>query len=174
MKIYLSPALILLFLFLFSLSISAQTSGIEECGFHPTPQQIQQVENDADYQKARQDYLYNSSQRALPPLTYIPIKAHITRTNSGIGGLTVAQLNSALANMNSYYLNAGMQFYLCDGVNYINNDLYYNFNQTSEAAMHAAHGVANAINIYFCNSVTSSGGSALCGYAYFPGGLILF
>jgi PKD repeat protein len=170
MKIYLSPALILLFLFLFSLSISAQTSGIEECGFHPTPQQIQQVENDADYQKARQDYLYNSSQRALPPLTYIPIKAHITRTNSGIGGLTVAQLNSALANMNSYYLNAGMQFYLCDGVNYINNDLYYNFNQTSEAAMHAAHGVANAINIYFCNSVTSSGGSALCGYAYFPGG----
>lgn len=142
----------------------------QTCGFQPTQQQIDALENNPDFQERLRYFTQNYHQRALQPINYVPIKAHIVRTSGGTGGLTVAQLNSAITNMNNYYLNANMQFYLCDGINYIDNNTYYDYNQNDETALHGAHGVNNLINIYFCNTVTSSGGGSLCGYAYFPGG----
>jgi len=139
------------------------------CGFQPTRQQIQEVENNPAYQQARQNFLQNYNNRALQPINYVPIKAHIVRTSSGTGGLTVAQLNAAITNMNNFYVNANMQFYLCGGINYIDNSTYYNFDASEETALHSAHGATDLINIYFCDNVTS-GASNLCGYAYFPGG----
>jgi|GEM_PF-2620661 len=142
----------------------------KNCGFQPTQQQIDAVDNDPAFQEAYRTFLSNYGSRALQPITYVPIKAHIVRTSAGTGGLTVAELNAAMTNMNNYYLNANMQFYICDGINFIDDNTYYDFDQTEEAALHGAEGVANLINIYFCNTVSTSGGGALCGYAYFPGG----
>ncbi|MCP4438994.1 MAG: choice-of-anchor D domain-containing protein, partial [Aureispira sp.] len=134
-----------------------------ECGTEFTPADIQNLRNFIkDYHHIEQNFLQN---RALLPIEYIPIKAHIVRTSGGTGGLTVTQLNDAIDNMNNYYINANMQFYLCNGINYIDDNTYYDFDAADETAMHTAHGVTNLVNIYFCNSVTS-GGSSLCGYAY--------
>jgi len=146
------------------------SNGDHSCGFQPTQQQIDALENNPKFRETERWFLQNYHARSLQPIDYVPIKAHIVRTSGGTGGLTVAELTAAIANMNTFYINANMQFYLCDGIHYIDDNTYYDFNQTQEAALHAAHGVANLINIYFCNSVTSSGGSSLCGYAYFPGG----
>jgi hypothetical protein len=54
---------------------------------------------------------------------YIPIKAHILRKSDGTGGLSLADLNTALAQINRYYINVGggVQFYLCTAPNYIDN-----------------------------------------------------
>jgi len=119
-----------------------------------------------------QEFLNGTIQsRSLSALSSIPIKAHIIRTTAGTGGLSVTQLNNAIADMNILYANAEIEFYLCDGINYIDDDNYYSFETNEENALTTANNVTGLINIYFTNSVvSSSSGSGLCGYAYFPGG----
>lgn len=110
-------------------------------------------------------------QRSSTALSSVPIKAHIIRTDSGTGGLSESDLNDALAVVNGFYANAFLEFFLCDGINYIDDSNLYDFETDEEADMTNIHNVNNVINIYFANTVTSSSsGSGLCGYAYFPGG----
>ncbi|MBR9845654.1 MAG: T9SS type A sorting domain-containing protein [Algicola sp.] len=110
-------------------------------------------------------------QRSSTAVSSVPIKAHIIRTDAGSGGLALNQFNAAMAIMNDFYANAFLEFFLCEGINYIDDSNLYDFETDEEAAMIATHNVDNVINIYFANTVTSSSsGSGLCGYAYFPGG----
>ena len=102
-------------------------------------------------------------------INYAPIKAHIIRTSAGTGGLSLADLNEAMDTMNVRYEAACMAFYLCGSVNYIDDDTYYDFDKSEEAALIAAHYEPDLINIYFANTVTSNG-TSICGYAYYPGG----
>jgi hypothetical protein len=99
--------------------------------------------------------------------TYIPVQAHIIRTSSGTGGLSTDELDLAIADANSFYINANIQFFLCGEVNYIDNSTYYNLDKTEETALRAGDYVNNVLNIYFANTVTS-GSSSLCGYGKFP------
>lgn len=102
-------------------------------------------------------------------ISHYPIKAHIVRRSNGTGGLSTADLDDAIDNMNTLYEPTCMAFYLCDGINYIDDDTYYDFNSDDEDAMTSANNVDNLINIYFCNSVAIGTGT-YCGYAYYPGG----
>jgi len=141
------------------------------CGTVAQPNDINYLENlRQQNQTLEEDFVRNfgKGSRSMPVMN-IPIKAHIVRTTAGTGGLSVANLNAAIATMNSYYINANMQFYLCGGINYIDNSTYYDFSSTDETALTSPHDVSTNINIYFMNSATS-GGNAVCGYAYFPGG----
>ncbi|MEM9679873.1 MAG: M43 family zinc metalloprotease, partial [Bacteroidota bacterium] len=100
--------------------------------------------------------------------TSVPIKAHIIRPSTGDGGLSETVLNDAIAEMNSYYINAGVEFFLCDGINYIDDDTYYNIT-TSEVPLVLTHNVANMINIYFARRVYNICGQAtLSGAGPFP------
>jgi len=107
--------------------------------------------------------------RSSTTITTVTIKAQIIRTTAGSGGLSVSDLNDAIDNMNAYYASAFMEFFLCDGINFIDDTSYYNFDTSQESALTSANNVSGLINIYFANSV-SSGASGLCGYAYTPGG----
>lgn len=121
--------------------------------------------------KAYQDFLRSfkqQQQNRSSCINYAPIKAHILRRTDGTGGLTVAELNSAIATMNAFYANSCMAFYLCGSINYIDDDTYYDFDSSEEADLTGPNDVDNLINIYFCNEVTISG-SSYCGYAYYPG-----
>ena len=143
-----------------------------ECGTLMTPQ------SEAYYKKIEPQIKFYESQyydllqnRSSTAISSIPIKAHIIRTSAGTGGLTVAELNDAIANVNAFYANSFMEFFLCDGINYIDDDNLYDFETNDEAAMTAAHNVDNLVNIYFTDTVISSSSQGgLCGYAYPPGG----
>ncbi|MFN8348287.1 MAG: GEVED domain-containing protein [Spirosomataceae bacterium] len=108
-------------------------------------------------------------QNANHTVQYLPIKAHILRRSDGTGGLSLADLNTALVQINRYYINVGggIQFYLCGAPNYINNTTYFDFDNTEETALCNANDVSNAINLYFPNSIMF-GSLAVSGYAYFP------
>lgn len=120
--------------------------------------------------KYEQEFFQRNQQRASSPNSSVPIKAHIIRTSSGAGGLSVSQLNNAIALMNTYYSNAFLEFFLCEDINYIDNSDFYDYTTNQEAALTTSNNVDNVINIYFTNSITSTNGGGLCGYAYFPGG----
>lgn len=153
---------------MFSLVLTAQTA--PKCGTIESAESLEYYQNHIDQITAyEQSFLNNTeSQRTI---TSIPVKAHIIRTSSGTGGLSMSQLNAAMNVMNSFYANANMQFYLCQGVNYIDNSAYYNYVDSSEDVMTNTYNVDGLINIYFAESVTrSSSGNTICGYAFYPGG----
>ena len=163
-------SLLLLLALLFSSFMSAQD---EPCGTISTPEseayfnrmknQIEQLENEFMSRTA--------TQRSSTALTSVPIKAHIIRQTDQSGGLTELELSDALGIVNTFYANADLNFFLCEAINYIDDDVLYDFQTEDQNQMITDNGIDNVVNIYFANSVTSSdSGNALCGYAYFPGG----
>jgi hypothetical protein len=145
----------------------------DECG-EPTNkeeylQYFQQIK-EKSYDLERQFLIDRQAARFGTTVTSLPIKAHIIRNDNGTGGLTEAELNDALAIMNSYYINAGLEFFLCSGINYIDDSDFYSLERSEESSLTSGNDVANVINIYFANQLFSSTGSSLCGYAYYPGG----
>lgn len=143
-----------------------------QCGTISTPESQAYFEQlMPQVREYEQEYFQLASQRrSSTAISSVPVKAHIIRNTGGFGGLTEQQLDDAMATMNAFYANAFLEFFLCEDINYIDDSTYFNFNQNQEAALTSANNVPNVINIYFANSVTTSGGAGLCGYAYFPGG----
>ena len=122
-------------------------------------------------QQFEEEFNELAQNRSSTAISSVPIKAHILRNDTGLGGLSEFELNNALTIMNNYYANAYLEFFLCDGINYIDDSNLFDFETDEQNAMTTAYNVDNIINIYFANTVTSSSsGSGLCGYAYFPGG----
>ncbi|SFN72892.1 Por secretion system C-terminal sorting domain-containing protein [Bizionia echini] len=144
----------------------------KNCGTIETPESLRFFQNNKQQLlEIEETFLNNPQFRASNPITSVPVKAHIIRTSSGTGGLTTTELNDAITTMNAFYANANLEFFICDGINYIDNDTYYDFQDDQEGILTATHSVSGLINIYFANTVTKvSTGSSLCGYAYYPGG----
>lgn len=102
-----------------------------------------------------------------------PIQIHIVRQTNGTGGITAAQANESIAELNADFADAGIEFANCAAINYINNTTYYNFEQAEEQAITDLYNVEGAINLYYFNRVKIDYNGTLsdiCGYAYFPVG----
>lgn len=143
-----------------------------QCGTVATPESEQYFQDLLPQvrQYEQEFYQRRSLQRSSTAISSVPIKAHIIRQDGGIGGLTETQLNDAIAVMNTYYANAFIEFFLCDGINYIDSTEYFDYTTDQQDAITTANNLDNTINIYFANSVSLPEGGGLCGYAYFPGG----
>ena len=143
-----------------------------DCGFKYTP------ENQRYYDSIKEEIRILENQflddrlasRTSSAISTIPIKAHIVRLSNGSGGLSTFELDQAISAMNSIYVDAGLEFLLCDGINYINNDDFFDYETSQESDLTSTNNVNGVINIYFTNSIVTSSGGGLCGYAYFPGG----
>lgn len=98
---------------------------------------------------------------------YLPVRQIIVRRSDGSGGISDANLQTAMDDMNATYAAANIQFYECSRA-YVNSDTYYDFHQSEETALANAYEVSNVINIFHCNTVTTSSGLSACGYAYYP------
>ncbi|MFK7771311.1 MAG: GEVED domain-containing protein [Saprospiraceae bacterium] len=101
----------------------------------------------------------------------LPMKIHIIREDDGSGGLSLGDLAIAMANLNYVYYDADIEFYVCDGINYVNNSDWYNFNAQegdSETAFCTPVQVTDAINVFFMNSIVTSSGVNAAGYARYP------
>lgn len=100
--------------------------------------------------------------------SYLPIEIHIIRKSDGSGSTSLADINAGLANLNAYYLQSGIQFYIAhDTPLYINSDTFYNFDSSEESQLCTEYDVNNAINLYILGTITTNG-SPVNGYAYYP------
>ncbi len=142
-------------------------SQILPCGV-PHESQESILEREKILFKLKQQFVKNF-QTANHTIQYIPIKAHILTRSNGTGGLSLADLNKALNQANTYFINvgSGIQFYFCGSVNYINSDTFFEFNTNNETSLCAVNDVNNAINVYFPNSILF-GSLEVSGYAYMP------
>ncbi|WP_345276796.1 T9SS type A sorting domain-containing protein [Litoribaculum gwangyangense] len=106
----------------------------------------------------------NKTKNSKKDLNYIPIKAHIIRSEDGSTGLTEKNLEVAIANLNEIYAQAFMKFFLFEGINYIDNNELSNFRKGNEKSLITANYVPNTINIYFIDSIENALGESICGY----------
>jgi len=98
--------------------------------------------------------------------TGIPVRIHIVTRDDGSEGISTGDINIGISYLNSFYKDAGIEFYICSE-NIINSTAWWDFDDTEEDAMVAAHSVDDAVNIYFVDEILVSGNGA-CGYAYYP------
>lgn len=95
----------------------------------------------------------------------IPVKAHIIRSSNGTGGLCIADLNKAISNLNSIYKDAYLEFFLCDGINYIDDDRLCHFKKGDENILTETNNVSGPINIYFIDYIKNTADENICGYS---------
>jgi hypothetical protein len=134
----------------------------QECMSHATNGQISYMNRTL---RARQDYVDDGRSGTI----YIPVRHIIVSRTDGTGGISSADLQTAMDGLNAAYAVANVQFYECSKA-YVNDDTYYDFETSEEAALAAAYEVSNVVNIFHCNTVSNGAGSSYCGYAYYPGG----
>jgi hypothetical protein len=102
----------------------------------------------------------------------VPIKAHIVRKDDMTGGLTFEQLTIGVGFLNAMYEDANIEFFICDYEEVGNSD-YFDFNttepdnDTEDGLVALTTPADNAVNVYFCDTLTTGSGS-LCGYSRFP------
>lgn len=112
---------------------------------------------------AQQQFAKNASKTNI--VNSIPVKAHIIRNSNGSGGLSISNLNNAIANLNSIYKDAFMEFFLCDGINFIDEDALCHFKKGDEKTLIETNNVAGLLNIYFTDYIENSSEESICGYA---------
>jgi len=99
--------------------------------------------------------------------TQLPVRIHIVTLDNGTGGISLNNINQAMANLNFVYQQEDIEFFIAD-VNYIANSTYYEFNQSDENNLCSPHEENDAVNVFFVNSITTNSGGGACGYARFP------
>lgn len=158
-------ALITLFAFIGAVAFVDTAYGQDQagCGTELTSKDI------AYYKKLKENggLIAEARQFDVETQKFVGITAHIVQLSNGTGGLSETQLLDAIEYLNESYDAMNITFFLAGAINYINDDVFYDFDASQEAQLTGAYNVENTINIYFFNSL-SSGSSALCGYAYFP------
>ena len=105
--------------------------------------------------------------------TCLPVKLHIVRTDAGNNGFNVNDIGEAFANLSAGFKDIGIDFYVCGGINYIDNSDFYNFNTSApdsdvETDFTAGEIVTDAINFFIVNSINLQNFGPAAGYAAFP------
>lgn len=98
-------------------------------------------------------------------LNSIPVKVYIIRNSDGSGGLSTTSLNNAISNLNSIYSEAYLEFFICDGIEYIDDDALCHFQRGDEKTFTESNYIPGLINIYFTNSIKNESNEAICGYS---------
>ncbi|WP_303317472.1 T9SS type A sorting domain-containing protein [Flavivirga abyssicola] len=154
------------------LSISYYTSGQNKlessCGTVTTPESLEYINSiKPQIKKHEQEFIAYKSNKSNSHkiVNSIPIKAHIIRSSNGTGGLNISDLNDAIDNLNDIYAGAYMEFFLCDGINYIDDDAFCHFKKGNESDLKATNYTAGLINIYFTDYLENTSEESICGYS---------
>lgn len=149
-------AILLGFLLLLGLPRAGQADG---CGTVITPEGLEQL------RRNQEAGLYDAVDRVQADYI-VRVAFHVMQTTGGTGGPSQAALDYAVQDLNTYYEPAGVQFILTVQ-DTIRNSTYYDVTTWAEFnAMRGLANVANAVDLFFVNTLSWSGYS-WCGYSSF-------
>lgn len=95
----------------------------------------------------------------------VALKVHILKKNDGQIEFSEPAIKELVDTLNFHFIKAGIQFYLCSGVEYISHDNYDRFAYYEENALCNKYDVNNAINLYLVAGFLEQ---YLGGYARLP------
>jgi hypothetical protein len=99
-------------------------------------------------------------------LVNLPIQFHVVRNSTGQTGVTNSTLERSVVILNEYFANAGLRFFQCAAVKYIDDNNLHNFFISQQSSLVARSYVANVVNIYCVNTIEGGG---VGGYTFLPG-----
>jgi hypothetical protein len=157
MKIYITISLLVIFALL-----STYPSHGQGCGTEATAEQIKYMD--------KKEPLARSFNGGITRGTVeIPVQLHILQKGDGTGGIELYNVKEAIRDLNNKFYNANIRFVILENISYLNDDYHFDFNVNNEEDLGRKYDLANVVNLYVVNSI-SSGQVSLCGYAYFPPG----
>ena len=161
------PYSILVILITF-LNFSSTYAQEKLCGTITTQEDIDFINENMDLIKYYENEYYNLRQnKSSTALSSIPIQVHIVTNDDGSGGIDINDVLTELEEVNSYFLNSFVEFYVCDEVNYINSSSLYEFDQETQQDQLFSNHYPDILNLYFVDSISFGDGGA-CGYTYLP------
>lgn len=95
---------------------------------------------------------------------YIPVQIHIVGQDDGSGYYPVKEVLRNICDVNYWYKDANIHFYIKDPIKYIDRSIYFNHSGTQGASMMNIYNVPNRMNVYIVNDPAGA-----CGY-YSPFG----
>ncbi len=99
---------------------------------------------------------------------HIGVAMHVVRKSDGSGGISTADMNTALEDLNTQFAAAMIVFNQVS-VDYISNDTYYDLNIANRFSLWQINRNSGAINIYFVNDLFNTAGDHYNGVAELPG-----
>ena len=127
----------------------------------------QMLQNRANINRSEIDFLRNKR-----TITYIPVTVHLIANIDSTGAPTVQSAVNTICNLNTYFLDMGIQYYFhpTRPINYLYNSTVFNdgYSNTSIGIM-GMNKTPNAMNIYIGDRVSSN----VAGY-YSRGGDFVF
>ena len=159
-------SLLLGLLCLFLLQLKAQH---DLCGTEIPDYLMDSIISEINHPDSRNIVTYNNVNNN--DTLFFPIQFHIIRNSSHTGGLNASNLPLIIDNLNTLYINAKIQFYTCNEIDYIDNDDYYyipyNYH-IQRTNLENYYNYPNVINMYFFPLMTN-GSDDLSGVSTLPG-----
>lgn len=147
----------------FFTSIGAQTDFDINCGTTVSPAAIAYEQRMAQSMKA-----FIEKDGAKQMLT-LPLKVFVITNEVGGGGITPAQVEAGIQNLNELFSSASVSFAQCDEPEYVPDSTFYNLRVGEEDELFETYEQAGVINVYIIGgSLASQQGTPLCGFAFFP------
>ncbi len=150
-------------------SLSAQNEQLSTCGTVTNSKSLEfykSIQNDV--KNYEQEFLTLSSKNNKPGIKVvnsIPIKAHVLRYSDGSGGISTSDIHDAIANLNTIFSEAYLEFFLCDGINYIEDDDLVHVKKGDDTTLTETHNTPGLINIYFSHHIENASNQSICGYS---------
>ncbi len=145
----------------FIVSLSPYMNG-QGCGAVPSADQVKAMEDALPKTRSFNGTITRG-------IVDVPIQIHVVRNSKGKKGIRPYRIKEAIDDLNGHFISANIRFVQLKNINYIDNDIHFDFNVKNEAELGRKHDISKVVNLYIVNSI-SSGQVSLCGYAYFPPG----
>jgi PKD repeat protein len=160
----------LFFTLLFTLtSLNNFSQEIQSCGTQTSLEDLQFIDDNLDLIRYYENQYYNLKQnKSSTALTSIPVKIHIINNDNGGGGININNVVQELIEVNDYFQNSFVEFYICDEVNYINDSSIFTYNAETEQDILFSNNQSDILNIYFVDDLMI-GDNSICGYTFMPG-----
>lgn len=97
----------------------------------------------------------------------LPLAIRIVRRSDGTGGLPEAEIDEIMDSLNVRFANSNFQFFQCDDPQFVDVNVFYDFDRDLYADSLVTYNIPDVINVYFISKIIN-GASFLCGYASFP------
>jgi len=94
-------------------------------------------------------------------ITYVPIKFHLIADDNGIGRVLETSVYDQLCKINTEYLDQDIQFFISDGLGYLNSTVAYNSPASTGGQFQLqARRKAGMVNVFICKNADTGGGGA--------------
>ena len=159
---------ILISLFYLLITTNGYSQETQYCATQTTELDLQFISENMDLIRFYEnEYYLLKETKSSTALSSIPIKVHIVTNDNGSGGIDIDDVLSEIDEVNTYFQNSFVEFYVCDDVNYINSSSLYDFDQETQQDLLFTNHQSDILNLYFVDQISFGSGTA-CGYTYLP------